>query len=90
MCDAKTPARETAEAQGMVGRPVEVRRIPPGTRIQIGGRTFMTVEPVVVEGHPDNFARAAVDVVFPQPGLSGDLDEGNRPRPLSAGGRSRY
>jgi hypothetical protein len=28
---------------------------------------FTLLDSVVVEGHPDNFARAAVDIVFPQP-----------------------
>ncbi len=89
MCDTKSPARDSGESQNRVGRPIELRRIPAGTRVQIGGLPFLTVEPVVVEGHPDNFARAAVDVVFPQPSIEGTDD----PRPLGLVGghiRSRY
>jgi hypothetical protein len=69
MCDAKVtrePAGDEAK-QERVGRPIEHRRIRAGTKVQISGMPFTLLDSVVVEGHPDNFARAAVDIVFPQP-----------------------
>lgn len=87
MCDKVTSSRQRPmDRDGAqcetVGRPIEVRRIPAGTRVQIAGVPFELMEPAVVAGHPDNFARAAVEQVFPQP----DPEE---TRPLSLGGHNR-